>query len=212
MPAAGGRFGLEDRRPPLGRRRNVCSDRVRGDRLHQPIRAFAIGLVDDEDVGDLHDAGLHRLHIVAGAGHEHDDRHVRGRDDVHFVLADADGLDDDDVLAGGVEDERGVAGRAGEPAEMPARRHAADEDAGSDGVRPMRTRSPRIGAAGERTGRIHGNHADRDGHRAADLAVRRSTSVLFPAPGGPVTPMTYARPVRGYDLAGRQRRTASRPR
>ena len=38
-----------------------------------------------------------------------DDRDVGGADDVDFVLADADGLDDDDVLAGGVEHERRVA-------------------------------------------------------------------------------------------------------
>ena len=39
-----------------------------------------------------------------------DDRDVGGADDVHFVLADADGLDEDDVLARGVEDERDFAG------------------------------------------------------------------------------------------------------
>ena len=48
-----------------------------------------------------------------------DDRDVGGADDVDFVLADADRLDDDDVLAGGVEHERGVAGRAREAAEWP---------------------------------------------------------------------------------------------
>ena len=68
-------------------------------------------------------------------GHERHDRDVGGADDVDLVLADADGLDDDDVLAGGVEDERGFAGRAREAAEVAARRHAADEHAVVAGVR-----------------------------------------------------------------------------
>ena len=107
-PFAGRRLGLHDRRPPLaGRERLQRQHRL--DRRHRPIGALAIGLVDDEDVGDLHDAGLERLHLVAGARHERDDRHVGGADDVDLVLADADGLDEDDVLAGGVEDERDFA-------------------------------------------------------------------------------------------------------
>ena len=35
---------------------------------HSRVRSVAIGLVDDEDVGDLHDAGLERLHLVARHG------------------------------------------------------------------------------------------------------------------------------------------------
>ena len=118
----------------------TCAAQVRLDRRDQPLGAFAIGLVDDEDVGDLHDAGLERLHLVAGAGHQRDDRDVGGADDVDFVLADADGLDDHDVVAGGVEHQRRVAGGARQPAEMPARRHAADEHAG------VRRRAPACAA------------------------------------------------------------------
>ena len=62
-------------------------------------------------------------------------RDVGGADDVDFVLSDADRLDEDDVLAGGVEHQRGVGGRAREPAEVAARRHAADEDARVGDVR-----------------------------------------------------------------------------
>ena len=40
-----------------------------------------------------------------------------------------------DVLAGGVEDQRDLAGGARQAAEMAARRHAADEHAGVAGVR-----------------------------------------------------------------------------
>ena len=122
-------------------------------------------------------------------GHEHDDRDVGGADDVDFVLADADGLDEDDVLAGGVEHERGVGGRAREAAEMAARRHAADEDAGVGGVRLHAHAVAEDRAAGERTGRIDGDDADRLAARGGARAIRRSTSVLLPAPGGPVTPI-----------------------
>src|SRR5436305_1942932 len=56
----GRRLGLHDWRPPVvgrvGLQRQHC-----GDRLHEAIGAVAIHLVDDEDVGDLHDAGLQRL-------------------------------------------------------------------------------------------------------------------------------------------------------
>jgi hypothetical protein len=76
---------------------------------------------------NLHDARFERLHFVTGAGHQHDNRHVRGADDVHFVLANADRLDDHDVLSRRIEDERHVACGARKPAEMAARRHASNE-------------------------------------------------------------------------------------
>ena len=77
----------------------------------------------------------------------------------------------DDVLAGGVEDERGVAGRAREAAEMAARRHAADEHAL---VRRMRLHPQSIAedrAAGERTGGIHGDDADRSSRVRREVPV-----------------------------------------
>ena len=166
---------------------NVCSESIASIDAAIAIGAFAIGLVDHEDVGDLHDAGLQRLHIVAGARHQRHDRDVGGADDVDLVLADADGLDEDDVLAARVEHERGLAGRARQAAEMAARRHAADEHAVVAGMRLHAHAIAEDGAAGERAGRIDGDDADGlPGARSA--AVRRSTSVLLPAPGGPVTP------------------------
>ena len=132
--------------------------------------------------------GLERLHLVAGAGHERHDRDVGGADDVDFVLADADGLDEHDVLAGGVEHERGLAGRAGQAAEVPARRHAADEHAAVAGVRLHAHAIAEDGAAAERAGRIDRDDADGLRRLPRSAAVRRSTSVLLPAPGGPVTP------------------------
>ena len=157
---------LQNRRPPV--RLAVRLQRQVGlDRRRQPVGALPIRLVHDEDVGDFHDAGLERLHVVAGAGHERDDRHVGRADDVDLVLADADRFDDDDVLAGGVEDERRVAGRAREAAQMPARRHAADEHAFVGRVRLHAQPIAEHGAAAERARGIDGDDADRqrDGAR-----------------------------------------------
>ena len=134
---------------------------VRLDRRHHAIGAVAIALVDHEDVGDLHDPRLERLHIVSRARDEDDDRDVGGADDVDLVLADADGFDDDEALAGRIEDKRRVAGRAREPAHVPARRHAANEDLIVFGVRLHAQPIAENGPSGERTGRIHGDHAER---------------------------------------------------
>ena len=90
-PAAGG-DGSDNWWPPLTRRVRVeAEDRL--DRRRQPIGAFAVGLVHDENIGDLHDAGLQRLDLITRAGHERHDRHVGGADDVDLVLTDADGFD-----------------------------------------------------------------------------------------------------------------------
>jgi len=38
------------------------------DLLLDAVGALAVGLVDDEDVGDLHHTGFEALHVVAHAG------------------------------------------------------------------------------------------------------------------------------------------------
>ena len=76
-----------------------------------------VALVDDDEVGDLEQAGLDRLDLVAHLGRLEDDRRVgRGRD-LDLALAGPDGLDEDQVEAGGVEDGGGGASRS-----RPARR------------------------------------------------------------------------------------------
>ena len=99
------------------------------------------------------------------ARHQRDDRDVRHAHDVDFVLSDADGLDDDDVAARGVEDQRDFARRARQAAEMAARGHAADEHAGVAGVRLHADAIAEDRAAGIRAGRIDRDHGDRL-HRA----------------------------------------------
>ena len=103
MPAVASvrRIGGRQASAPNGLQRSSASIDAAG-----PVGALAVGLVDHVDVGDLHDPRLQRLHIVARAGHDDDDRDVRGADDLDLVLPDADGLDEHDVVAGRVEHER----------------------------------------------------------------------------------------------------------
>ena len=154
-----GRHGFQNRRPP--RAAAIALQReVRFHCAHETIGALAIRFVHDEDIGDLHDARLERLHFVAGAGDERHDRHVGRANDIDLVLPDADRLDDDEVLPRRVEDERGVAGGAREAAEVTARRHAADEHrfVGRMRLHPQSIAKHR--AAAERTRRVDRNHTD----------------------------------------------------
>ena len=63
--------------------------------LHGLGRAGAVGLVDDEHVGDLEQAGLRGLHRVAPSRVHDDDRRVGVPRDLDLDLADPDGLDQD---------------------------------------------------------------------------------------------------------------------
>ena len=62
----------------------------------------AVGLVDGDHVGDLDDALLDALQIVAAAGEQQHEEEVDHVGDGDLRLADADGLDDDHVEAGGL--------------------------------------------------------------------------------------------------------------
>ena len=75
--------------------------------LQRRLGPGEIGLVDRQHVGDLQDARLDGLHVVAQPRGAHDDPHVRRVRDVELPLAGADGLDDDAitelVIAGAIE-------------------------------------------------------------------------------------------------------------
>ena len=77
-------------------------------------RHRAIGLVDDEDVADLHDPGLDGLDVVAHARDEDHEVRLHGAHDLDLVLPHADGLDQHDVEARGVEHIDGIVGRPGQ--------------------------------------------------------------------------------------------------
>src|SRR5215471_20047878 len=95
----------------------------------EAVGAFAVGFVEDENVADFHQAGFHVLDIIAKTGDENDEDTIGEADDVHFVLADSDGFDEDLVLACGVEKERDFGCGTGEAAEESARGHGANENA-----------------------------------------------------------------------------------
>ena len=61
----------------------------RAHRVRAAVGAVAIGLVDHEQVADLHQARLHRLDAVARLGHQHDRGRVRGLRHLELALADA---------------------------------------------------------------------------------------------------------------------------
>ncbi len=102
--------------------------------LHQVtpglVGTLAVGLVDDEDVGDLHQAGLVRLHAVAPPGVDDDDGGVRLAGDLDLDLADADGLDEDPTAPDRIEGSDGFGGCEREPAEVAACRHRTNEHPG----------------------------------------------------------------------------------
>src|SRR6185369_4409371 len=75
------------------------------------LRAGTIGLVDHEDIGDLHDSGLDRLHIVTHARDKHHYGYLRDGSNLDFVLPDADRLDDDVIPASRVHQARQIGGR-----------------------------------------------------------------------------------------------------
>ncbi len=92
------------------------------------VCAGLIGLVDHEHVGDLHDACLDGLHVVAHAGHQHHHGHLRQSGDLHFVLPHADGLDQHVIAAGAsIRRARSRVAR-GQAAQRAASRHRADEN------------------------------------------------------------------------------------
>ena len=170
--------------------RRPCAEAQHG--LHLPLHAVGarlVGFVDDEDVGDLHDPGLDRLDVVAHARHQHHHGHLRQAGDLDFVLPDADGLDDHEVLARRVQQARQVGGGARQAAGGAAGRHGADEDAGIGVVLLHADAVAQDGAAGDAAAGIH-REMPTVFPAARSARASASTSVLLPAPGGPVMPTT----------------------
>ena len=96
-------------------------------------RRIDVGLVDDDEVGELDHALLDRLQVVAGVGQLQQHEHVGHAGDRRLALADADGLDDDDVVAGGLA-RRSIASRvfSATPPSVPPRGRGPDERARVD--------------------------------------------------------------------------------
>ena len=133
------------------------------------LHARVVGLVDHQQVGDLQNAGLDRLDVIAHAGGLDHQGGVRQAGDIHLGLAHADRLDQDQVKAGGIEYLHQGGGGRGQPAQRTARRHRADEDARVAGQVAHADAVAQDGAAGEGTGGVHRHHR----HAAGRLPGRR---------------------------------------
>ena len=123
-------------------------------------RALSVRLVDDEDVGDLEQAGFAGLDGVPPAGGHHHDRGVSRAGDLHLHLAHADGLNQDGPPAGGSQhaDRRGSGD--GQPALVAPGGHRPDEHPVVQGVPLHADAVAQNGATGEGRRRIHREHAD----------------------------------------------------
>ena len=138
-------------------------------------------MVTTSTSGHLHDPGLQELQRVAGAGLDDDRDGVGGLGDVGLGLADADGLDHDDVERGGQRLRR-RAGRGREPAEPLAGGHRADEDVAVGGVvlDPRAVAEQR--AAGALGGRVDREHGDRRARASATRAAAPRAAWTCPRP------------------------------
>ena len=87
--------------------------------------------------------------------------------------------------------------RLREPAEVAARPHRADEDAGVEEVVGEPDPVAEQRALRERARRVDGDDADRAALGSRTWRTSALISEDFPTPGGPVTPIAYARPVCG---------------
>src|SRR3954454_19320906 len=114
------------------------------------LDTLAVGFVDHEDIGDLHQAGLVRLYGVAPTRVDDDDGGVCLAGDLHLYLPDADGLDEHPLTADRVEQPDRFRRRQRQSTEMTAGRHRADEDTCVGGVVLHAYAVAEDGAAGER--------------------------------------------------------------
>ena len=197
---------LADRRPPVPGLGVPAAEGLHVAQVaHGLVGAVPVGLVDDEHVGDLEDA---RPWPPGCRRPSRGDQHQRGvgqRGDLQLRLADADGLDQDDVAAGRVEHAQRLRRGPGQPAEVPAGGHRPDVDAAVAGVvlHPHAVAEQR--ATGERGRRVDGEHADPLAGRAQNARTSAVVVVDLPTPGEPVRPMTWAWPVCGDSAAATSR-------
>ena len=142
--------------------------------------AVDVGLVDDDDVGQLDDPSLDRLQVIAGVGeleqHEDVDHAGHGR----LRLADADGLDEDHVEPGRLAHQHRLARLLRHAAERAAGRRGPDERGGRSESRSMRVLSPRIEPPGEG---LEGSTASTATRWPRSIRCRPSASMKVDFPG-----------------------------
>jgi hypothetical protein len=115
-------------------------------------------------------------------GHQDEHHRVSEGDDLDLALPGADRLQEDQILAGRVEHERGLERRLSEPAEVPARPHRADEDVGIEEVVGEPDPVAEERAFRERARGVDGDDADARPARA-DVPDERADQRRFPDAG-----------------------------
>ena len=91
------------------------------------VYIVAVALVDDDTIGDLHDAALDALQLVARTGHLDEQEEVDHRVTGGLALSDTDGLDEDLVKARSLTEDNGLTRLTGHTAEGTCRRTRTDE-------------------------------------------------------------------------------------
>ena len=152
---------------------------------------LAVGLVDRDHVGDLEDALLDALQLVAGARQGQEQEGVDHAGDRDLGLADADGLDQHHVVAGGLEHDHRLGGGAGDAAEGAGGRRGPDVGVrvGGELRHPGLVAEHR--AAGAHAGRVDREHADPLTARG-EVLPSVSMKVDLPTPGTPEMPTRTA--------------------
>ena len=89
------------------------------------FHVVAVRLVDRDQVGELDHALFDALQFIAGAGHEQDEKYIGHARYGRLRLADADGLHDHDVEAGGLAQQHRFARARRDAAQRSARRATA---------------------------------------------------------------------------------------
>ncbi len=127
---------------------------------NEPFFSLAIRFVDDENIGNLHDARFERLDIVTEPRNEGKKHRIGDRKDINFALTDADRLDDDRIETSRTQEIHHIEGCRSESPETATACHAPNEHSGifcmcrhPDTITEDRT-------AGERRTRIHRDDSD----------------------------------------------------
>src|SRR5438132_4950668 len=167
--AAGG-LGQHDRRPPSAL---LVEREHRAHFVEHRLGCRMVHFVDRDHVWNLHDPSLERLDRVPGARHQHEHDRVGDFDHLDLALAGAHGLEENEVLAGRVEDEHRLQRRLREPALVAAGSHRADEDLRVEEVVGQADPVAEERSLRERARGVDRDHAD-GAARLADVADERA--------------------------------------
>ncbi len=117
-----------------------------------------VGLVHRDDVGELQHPLLDALELIPRPGQGQEQEGVDHVGDGRLRLADADRLDQDDVVARRLHDDHRLAGRLGDATERPRGGRGPDERRRIGGQRRHPGLVPQDAAAGTRRGGVDGEH------------------------------------------------------